>query len=90
MKKDTKKTPFVFFREDDQNILAVITKDRERNGNYTCYAHVGQHGTVDPAYIKDLPTVSFEDAEPLIKELENIGYNVQYLSKLPWQQVVYK
>jgi hypothetical protein len=89
MKKDTKKTPFVFFREDDNNILAVITKDRERNGNYTCYSHIGQHGTASPEYLKTLPPVNFEDAKALITELESIGYDVLFLAKLPWQQIAY-
>lgn len=45
-----------------------------------CYAHVGQHSSCSPEYMEELEDAKFTDYEYLLKELENIGYEVNVMN----------
>ncbi len=47
---------------------------------YTCYSHVGQHSGCALEYANESRTATAEEREPLIKELESIGYNLNILN----------
>ena len=40
---------FVWFQGE---LTALFPDDKETNGNITCYAHIGQHGTAAPSLMK--------------------------------------
>lgn len=40
----------------------------------TCYTHLGQHGSADTGYAGSLKPATLEQYAPLLRELEQIGY----------------
>lgn len=63
----------VLFRVYRGELCAYFpTETWDRNGNITCYAHIGQHGGADRAWlVKGQPALPSEYA-PLLAELRSI------------------
>jgi len=51
----------------------------DHNGNYTSYAHIGQHGSCSPAYAAESTPATPEQYADLKAELESIGYNLEII-----------
>lgn len=49
----------------------------DHNGNKTCYSHIGQHSACHPDYAEKCKPAPKKYFEPLLKELESIGYELQ-------------
>lgn len=81
-------TTRVAFRVDKSGkfkgtVTAVLPDFPEDNG-FTCYAHVGQHGTCSRAWIwsKTRPATEAEYKE-LLNELKQIGYeNIRVIRRI--------
>lgn len=77
MTQDTDYTRIAFYREEDGNILAVMTDQREYDW-YPCYSHVGQHSRAHKDYIKELVIANRQQYWFLFYELEKqIGYKIK-------------
>ena len=88
MKKDKHKTKVVFLVAKElhdseigiQSFCDVFAympyENADCNGNKTCYAYIGQHSACSPEYAAECYTARFADFEPLMKELEYLGYNL--------------
>jgi hypothetical protein len=80
MKKDTHKTPILFVKpkypDGQREILALFPTHKERDGTIGCYARTGQHGTAHKSFMKRTKAKATE-FDPLYKELENRGYNLE-------------
>jgi len=48
---------------------------------YTCYMHVGQHGSCHIDYANQSRYATHEEYMPLKEELESIGYSLTVLNK---------
>ncbi len=89
MIKDDFITPVIFRKEgkgNDTNILAVFPEQTGTNDSNTCgcYAHVGQHSSMDVAFYFDTKPVKPSEYQDLKTELESIGYNLKVYKR--WQQ----
>ena len=49
----------------------------DRQGNLTCYAHIGQHGACSPEYAKECRPATKDEYSGLKIELESIGYKLK-------------
>ena len=88
MKKDKHKTKVVFliFKElhDPEigmqpawDVFAYMPYETaDRKGDKTSYAHIGQHSACSPEYAAECKPARFAEFEPLMKELEQLGYNL--------------
>jgi len=52
----------------------------DNKGNKTAYSHMGQHSGVCDEYVKESIPATAEEREDLIKELENLGYNLEIIN----------
>lgn len=78
MEQDTHWTPIIF-RMHQGEVLALFVQELGTNDPYTCafYAHVGQHGTLDPMdIIRDSRPARSEEYRDLYDELQRIGYRI--------------
>ena len=78
---DTPKTPVIFRLEragETWTPVAFFPTLPGTNDPWTCeiYAHLGQHGSASRDYYSKTCPITLEDAEPLKKELESIGYDL--------------
>jgi hypothetical protein len=80
MEMDKEKTVVVFRKFKDQgDIIALFPNEiNDSFGNCLTYMHVGQHGSADYQGLMRTETVAAtpEEYEPLKRELEGIGYNL--------------
>ena len=60
---------------DGLDVVAWFLSDPD-----TCYSHNGQHSNCYPNYMASLEDAKFTDYEYLLKELENIGYEVNVMN----------
>ena len=75
----------VVFKKDKQTneVLAFMPYDIQNfKGEFTCYAHVGQHGLSDDGYYRQCVNASESEYKELKTELEFIGYNVQPIKRI--------
>lgn len=70
-------TPTVMFRYDTEHneVIAVFDEEGDLEGNYTCYAHIGQHSVCSREWIEEntVPATPSQ-YKPLLRELETQGY----------------
>ena len=59
---------FVWFQGE---LTALFPDKKERNGNITCYAHIGQHGTAAPSLMRCKRATPAEYKD-LLRELTQI------------------
>lgn len=79
----------VIFRIDkygkDKQVTAVFPYEESTVGKpwlRTCYAHIGQHGACDKAWVYEYTRPATpEEYAPLKKELERMGYSLQVLKR---------
>jgi len=90
LSKDTELTKVIFIgnsddpaaleRGDYYEIMAVFPEQRERDGSYVCYAHIGQHSSACREYIEEGRLATPEEYRELESELSNvIGYNLDVI-----------
>jgi len=77
MKQDTYKTKVVFLLEYNLEIFAFFPATPEGNGLYMCYDSVGQHSKSTLMYARECQPATPEQYEPLKRELEGLGYNLE-------------
>lgn len=85
MQKDSFITPVTFFKEKESNDVMAVLGTRNRNGLWTCYAHVGQHSEVCESYIKEctpIPAQNEAEYKDLRTELEGLGYDLKVKSNI--------
>jgi len=51
----------------------------DNNGNKMSYSHIGQHSACHPDYAIKCKTAPKEDYQPLLRELESIGYTLEVI-----------
>ena len=80
--KEYTRVKFVYPRYPDgqREVLAVFPDDKERDGSLTCYAHIGQHSTAHPSFLKRKAATPTQYAA-LEKELRGRGYNLIVLNR---------
>lgn len=68
----------VYFAADDEGVTAIFadTVGEEREGEFTAYAHIGQHTTASPEWVQACRPATPEEYAPLLGELNHVGYNV--------------
>ena len=78
----------VKFYIEDQTVLAAFPTEKATHydDSITCYAHIGQHSSCSPDYLKGLKRAKPEQYYPLLKELRSIYEN----SNLDNQVIVLK
>ena len=68
-------TNVVFRKEKDGQILAVFGEIADNFYNLVCYAHLGQHSACSLEYYRSTKPASAGEYQPLLNELQSIGYN---------------
>lgn len=80
MQQDKAKTKVIFRKEKESGEIDAIFPEIVGNTDpyiMSCYSHIGQHATCSMCYVwyhTIKPTE--EEIQPLKKELESIGYNL--------------
>lgn len=69
----------VKFRKFPEGDIIALFPDEPDNhrGDITSYQHVGQHGAASPELVADLEHATPEEYAPLLKELEDAGYDLR-------------
>ena len=57
-----------------EECVAFIVSDLSSFPNYTCYAHVGQHGEASPEFFNECREATSDEWQELYNELVSIGY----------------
>jgi len=78
---DTHKTQVIFRKEKDGEIIAVFPYLIYQGVFITCYAHVGQHSSMDWNYFDQTKPATEDEYKDLQKELTNIGYNLDIIKR---------
>jgi hypothetical protein len=77
----------VSFRKDrDGEVCAVFLNDDE-DEKMTCYAHIGQHSTCVPGWVRETKTAKPDEFLELKAELESIGYDVTPVARMTYPDV---
>ena len=91
-KKHEHEEPRIFvrvaFREDrDGDITAVFIDDKSYFPYLGCYAHIGQHSVCSPGWLlrETKPAKKYND---LLNELEEIGYNVEVVKRVNYNNLI--
>ena len=79
----------VAFREDlDGDITAVFIDDKTCFPYLGCYAHIGQHSVCSVEWIrKTKPAKNYNN---LLNELEGIGYDVEVIKRINYNNLIDK
>jgi hypothetical protein len=82
-KSDKNKTPIIFRKFKDGDIIAVFPDDiADLSGNVTMYQHQGQHGAGDYNQVmQQTKKATPKEYAKLNKELKSIGYKIKPVSK---------
>lgn len=76
----------VIFKKDVETneIIAFMPYDFcNWNGNFTCYAHIGQHSESGYRYYLKCKPANEEEYKELLKELEFVGYsNIKVIKRI--------
>lgn len=67
----------VIFRKDSHEVTAVFPDETDR-GLYTCYAHVGQHGSCSYEWYRTTKPATESEYAALKRELESAPYNYRF------------
>jgi hypothetical protein len=74
----------IHFKREGDDVLAIFPDfqriDHQGQAVMVCYAHVGQHGEGGVGYCKKLKDATPQEYEPLLRELDRIGYDVEILN----------
>jgi hypothetical protein len=92
MKKDRYKTKVKFLIEKENiiegkdiggDVFAFFPEERESDeeGLFTSYAHVGQHSGCHVNYAKECKEANYNEYQDLLKELIDLGYNLEIVNK---------
>ena len=82
------KTVVVFKKEGTEVCAFMPYEISDRQGNITCYAHVGQHSAASLKYAKKLPNATPEEYEALKKELEAAGYTFKLIRSINTEKYI--
>lgn len=83
----------VFFFYELNGVLAVFPELIEksngyRNDNVRCYAHLGQHSTMNLEYLKGKRPATKKEYAPLLDELKSVGYDdLHVITKLRFDEL---
>lgn len=76
------KVMFRVWRSHSRTVVAVFPYEEWKPGECTVYEHFGQHGGGDyQSLIEMTRPATDEEAEPLVKELERIGYELTRIKR---------
>jgi hypothetical protein len=65
-----------FYIEQETGQPMAYFPDQIHNGKLrVCYAHIGQHSSCDPEYLKECKEATPQEYGPLLEELKSIGYD---------------
>lgn len=72
------KTKVLFRKFQEGDIIALFPQYPGTNDPRTCmsYMHIGQHGSADISLAHTLKRATEEEYQPLKKELESLGYDL--------------
>lgn len=66
----------IFKQWPDGDVIALFPyQEWDNQGNIASYEHVGQHGGASSCLLSELKNATFEQAKPLLTELQNIYNN---------------
>lgn len=68
-----------YFNEVNKDLFAFFPNEKNSDG-YACYSHNGQHSTCSIQYVNSSRPATEEERDPLIKELEDLGYKLNILN----------
>ena len=85
MIKDSYKTPVVFRKFSDGDVIALFPFENGSTRPITClcYQHIGQHGIASVEIIDTTTLATESEYSPLFAELESLGYNLKVLKRIP-------
>lgn len=88
--KREKPTPVLFRRDKpgthSDEVTAVFPTLPGSPRMMTCYAHIGQHGSCSPEWLRnDTVPATPEEYAPLKRELESIGYMLRVVHRVSRQ-----
>ena len=74
----------VFKKDKETNeVIAFMPYDYQTwQGEFTCYAHLGQHSLTNDEYYRACKLATPDEYKDLKAELESIGYNVEVIKKV--------
>jgi len=73
----------MIFKKDGGEIIAFMPYDFcNWQGDFTCYAHIGQHGACSYSYYRKCKKATKEEYQELLNELKNIGYDVEIINRI--------
>ena len=75
----------IAFRKDreTEEVVAFMPYDFQSwKGEFTCYAHVGQHSNTCYEYYRECKPATEEEYKPLMEELQQIGYVVEVIKRI--------
>ncbi len=75
----------IIFKKDKETneVIAFMPYDFQTwRGEFTCYAHVGQHSCTCDDYYRECKTATEEEYKPLMEELQQIGYTVKVIKRI--------
>lgn len=76
----------MIFKKDVKNnneIIAFMPYDFVNwQGEFTCYAHIGQHSQTNYAYYLQCKPATYNEYKDLLQELKQIGYDVQVINRI--------
>ena len=75
----------IIFKKDKETneVVAFMPYDFQTwQGEFTCYAHVGQHSNTCYNYYLSCKPATEEEYKPLLEELQQIGYNVEVIKRI--------
>jgi len=77
------KTKVQFFRRKTGDIFAYFPTmpHNDSDGTFTSYSHIGQHSPCHPDYLELCKLATRLEFEPLLEELESIGYDDLFIIK---------
>ena len=79
------KTTIIFKKDvkNDNEIIAFMPYEVQNwQGDFMCYAHLGQHSLTNDAYFRECRTATLEEYKSLLNELINLGYDVEIKKRL--------
>lgn len=80
----------IIFKKDTKNnneIIAFMPYEIQNwQGQFLCYAHIGQHSNCDYKYYTQCKNAHYHEYKDLLEELKQIGYNVQVIDRIKTKQ----
>lgn len=90
MKKPTKEDwhkKVIFRVYPNGDVIALFPEIAVDTIGYNCqsYMHVGQHGAASPSLVDDTKPATPKEYEPLKKELEKAGYDLEVIKRFRYE-----